>query len=139
MNNSYIKGFALICFGISLITWGMDLFSVVDPCVYCRIQRTMIGLLGLILLLPYSYYIALQFIGNVLACFGAVVASMQHFNGWSNISKGNFQWITPLYANPFLLSGIALCIIIAQAMLLNKTLGLSKVRESLSLETEQKI
>lgn len=97
----------------------MDVFAIVSPCAYCRVQRTVIGLLGLILLLPYLRSFCLRYLGNVLAFFGAVIAAMQHFNGWNEISQGNFQLVTPLYANAFILSGAALAIIIAEAMILN--------------------
>ncbi|EKE17579.1 MAG: hypothetical protein ACD_10C00383G0002 [uncultured bacterium] len=121
MKPQHIKAFAVTCLLISLATWGMDALSIVAPCSYCRVQRTVIGLLGLVLLLPYARCIWLRYGGNVVALFGAVVAAMQHFNGWNDLSKGAFNFSTPLYADSFVLSGFALVIIVAQAMLLNHT------------------
>lgn len=61
----------LICLG----TWSIDLFGWVNPCLYCRIERTIIGLLGLIILLPkfpFNYYLSFVF-----GFFGASVTSQQ--------------------------------------------------------------
>jgi hypothetical protein len=121
MDNHYKNVFAFICLLISLITWGMDAFSIVEPCIYCRIQRTTIGLLGIILFFPYCRYILLRYVGNILAFFGAVVASVQHLHGWINLSKANFHFVTLLHMSTFFLSGIALALIIAQTMFLNHT------------------
>ena len=71
--------FAVITILISLITWSMDIFSLVKPCIDCRVERTIIGLLGLILLLPrISQWIKL--LAYVLGFFGANVASGQMFS-----------------------------------------------------------
>lgn len=128
MKPQHIRPFAIACLLISLATWGMDTLSVVVPCGYCRVQRTVIGLLGLVLLLPYVRCIWLRYGGNVLPLLGAVVAALQHFNGWNDLSKGAFNFVNPLYAKGLVLSGFALAIIVAQAMLLKTPRNLNDER-----------
>ncbi len=97
---------------VSLATWGMDLFGIVGPCGYCRAQRSVIGILGIIALLPTVSHWFMQYVSRVLAAFGVVVAATQHFNAWNDISKGKFVFQWRLYENSFLLSGAALFIIV---------------------------
>ena len=55
---------------LSGVTWGVDLAENVYQCPYCRVQRSVIGLLGLILLLPwYGHWLA-RYGAAVLAEFG---------------------------------------------------------------------
>jgi hypothetical protein len=105
---------------VSLATWGMDILHVVEPCGYCRVQRTIIGFLGMLLLLPVLRHWFAQYLAKVLAAFGVVVAATQHFSGWNDISKGQFHFVTPLYANSFLLSAGALFVIIAQLLFIER-------------------
>lgn len=113
-----IVGFAsiVVCF----VTWTMDLNGTVGPCGFCRVQRTVIGLLGLLLALSPSASMPVRFLGNVLAFLGGSVAAQQHFNGWNDVSKGVFKFAMPGYDNGFILSACALAIIVAQAMILNR-------------------
>lgn len=61
---------------VSLLTWAMDLNHWVIECIYCRSERTMIGLLGLLILLPAYPYMT-RYLSFVLGFFGASVASQQ--------------------------------------------------------------
>lgn len=103
---------------ISLATWTMQWTGVVEPCPYCAVQRTVIGLLGLLLLVPPRASWTTLYVGGVVAFFGAAVAAAQHFNGWAAIQKGTFKGFSPLYANGFLLSACALAMIVGEWMLL---------------------
>lgn len=106
----------LICLG----TWTVDLLDLVYACPYCRSQRTVIGLLGLLMVLPVSavaHWIT-RWLATVLAVFGAQVASRQHFGGWSKISAGEFTLSQPWWSDPFLLSGAALFLIVGLVLLL---------------------
>lgn len=103
---------------ISLGAWTMQWTGVVDPCPYCEVQRTVIGLLGLMLFIPPRASWTTIYAGSVLAVFGAVVAATQHFNGWAAIHKGTFKGFAPIYANGFLLSACALAVIVGEWMLL---------------------
>lgn len=103
---------------ISLAAWMTDFSGLVYICPYCRLQRTVIGLLGLLLLLKAWRHWLFVYIGSVLAFLGAHVASAQHFNGWIKINKGEFILHQPFYVDPFLLSGCALFIIVAEIWLL---------------------
>ena len=43
---------ALAAIVISIVTWTLDLTGLVYTCPYCRVQRSVIGLLGLVMLWP---------------------------------------------------------------------------------------
>ncbi len=93
---------------ICLATWGVDYMGFVEPCVYCRTERTVIGLLGVLILLPVVPYIS-RYIAFVLGFFGAYVASQQVF---LTILEQSFEF-------SFVLAVAAVWIIIAQIMIVN--------------------
>ena len=99
----------------------MELADAVYICPYCRVQRTVIILLGFIMILPFSAHWIFKYIGLVMGFMGAVVAVNQNFMGWVKISKGEFVFNEQLYMDPFLLSGGALFIIVGQLWLLLTT------------------
>lgn len=109
----------VISVGICLVTWCMDWAGVVYACPYCRVQRTAIGALGLLMFLPrpggFTLYVAFVF-----SSIGVVVAANQHFRGWAKVSAGCFDWGSTWYLHPTLLSGAALCILVAQMMALHR-------------------
>ena len=96
----------------------MEFAGTVYICPYCRVQRTVILLLGLLMILPLSHYWITRYIASVIGFMGAVVAVNQNFMGWVKISKGEFTFNEQLYVDPFLLSGGALFIIIGQLWLI---------------------
>ena len=108
----------LISIAISIATWAMELSGLVYVCPYCRTQRTVIGLLGLLMVTPNPGFWISRYIGAVLAVFGLVVGSTQHFAGWRKIMKGEFALSPKVYDDAFLLSGAAIFIIVAQVLLL---------------------
>lgn len=114
----WLAGFAIV---ISIATWTTDLLHIVEPCGYCRVQRTVIGLLGIVLLLPFVGHWLVQYFAKTMAALGIVVAATQHFLGWNEISKGEFAFNAPFYADHylhFLLSAGALFIIVALIQLI---------------------
>ncbi len=115
-NNVRYIGFVSLVIGVA--AWAVDLTGVVYECPYCRSQRTVIGLLGIILMMPNFRHWILRYVGSVLAFFGAFVAASQNFMGWKKISGGTFTFNETIYIDPFILSGCALFIIIGQAWLL---------------------
>lgn len=96
---------------ISIATWALELTDLVYVCPYCRTQRTIIGLLGLSLLLPNTRNWINLYLASTVAAFGFFVAAYQHFEGWKKIMFGKFEWGEHWYINPWLLSGFALFII----------------------------
>ena len=96
----------------------MEFAGTVYICPYCRVQRTVILLLGLVMIIPFSHYWITKYIASVIGLMGAVVAVNQNFLGWVKISKGEFAFSEQLYVDPFLLSGGALFIIIGQLWLI---------------------
>ena len=96
----------------------MEFAGTVYVCPYCRVQRTVILLLGLIMVVPFYRHWIMQYLASVIGFMGAVVAVNQNFMGWAKISKGTFAFSDQLYVDPFLLSGGALFIIVGQLWLI---------------------
>lgn len=103
----------IVCAG----AWATDLYELTYKCPYCRAQRTVIGILGLIMLIGSSHFI-LKYIASVFGFFGAGIAMMQHFNGWKRIHGGKFEFHDPIYFDSFILSFLALFIIGAQVWII---------------------
>lgn len=114
----HARTIALVAIAISALTWAVDLAGLVYKCPYCRVQRSMIGLLGLLLLLPDPRHWAVRYLAAVFAIFGLVVACMQHFNHWKRINAGEFTFSSMWYADPFVLSGAAIFIITGLVLLI---------------------
>ena len=112
------RALGLIAIVIGAGAWGMEFAGTVYICPYCRVQRTVILLLGLMMVLPFSHHWVMRYVASVIGFMGAVVAVNQNFMGWVKISKGEFAFNEQLYVDPFLLSGGALFIIIGQLWLL---------------------
>ncbi|MEH8021348.1 disulfide bond formation protein B [Rheinheimera metallidurans] len=108
-NNRRLIGVVAII--ISIATWALELTDLVYVCPYCRTQRTIIGLLGLSLLLPNTRNWINLYLASTVAAFGFFVAAYQHFEGWKKIMFGKFEWGEHWYISPWLLSGFALFII----------------------------
>ena len=111
-----VLGFIAIIIGAG--AWGMEFAGTVYICPYCRVQRTVILLLGVIMVLPFSKHWISRYVASVMGFMGAVVAVNQNFMGWVKISKGEFAFNEQLYIDPFLLSAGSLFIIIGQLWLI---------------------
>ena len=98
--------------------WGMEFAGTVYICPYCRVQRTVILLLGIMMILPFAHHWVTKYFASVIGFMGAVVAVNQNFMGWVKISKGEFAFNEQLYIDPFLLSSGSLFIVIGQLWLL---------------------
>ena len=112
------RALGLIAIIIGAGAWGMEFAGTVYICPYCRVQRTVILLLGVIMVLPFSKHWISRYAASVMGFMGAVVAVNQNFMGWVKISKGEFTFNEQLYIDPFLLSAGSLFIIIGQLWLI---------------------
>ena len=112
------RAVALAAIAIALLTWAVDLSGLVYACPYCRSQRTVIGLLGLLLLLPNPAHWLIRYLSAVFAVFGLSVGATQHFGGWKRIMAGEFTWGDQWYVNPWMLSGCAIFIITGLLLLI---------------------
>lgn len=108
----------LIAILISAGTWTVDVIELVYNCPYCRVQRTVIGLLGLLLLMPDLRFWLVRYLSAVFAVFGLVVGGTQHFGGWARMNRGEFEWGDVWFINPWLLSGFAIFIITGLVLLI---------------------
>ena len=106
------RALGIIAIVIGLGAWSMEFAGAVYICPYCRVQRTVIAMLGIIMVLPVANHWILKYLASVIGFMGAVVAANQNFMGWAKISKGEFAFNEQLYIDPFLLSGGSLFIII---------------------------
>ena len=114
--NQFALGLVAILIGA--VAWGMEFSGTVYICPYCRVQRTVILLLGIMMILPFSHHWVMKYFASVIGFLGAVVAVNQNFMGWVKISKGEFAFNEQLYIDPFLLSSGSLFIIIGQLWLI---------------------
>ena len=96
----------------------MEFAGAVYICPYCRVQRTVILLLGVAMILPFVHHWIMRYLASVVGFLGAVVAVNQNFMGWVKISKGTFAFNEALYIDPFLLSSGSLFFIIGQLWLI---------------------
>lgn len=103
---------------ISVWAWSVEFAGLAYVCSSCRAQRTVIGILGLMMLFPIYGVWIVRFISGTIGFFGAHVAANQHFGGWARISRGEFEVYDPFYFESFFLSGAALFIISALVLLL---------------------
>ncbi|WP_077148193.1 hypothetical protein [Sphingopyxis sp. KK2] len=103
---------------LALLTWTVDLTGLVYQCPYCRVQRTMIGVLGMLLMLPNPAHWLVRYLSAIFALFGLAVASAQHFRGWQRIMGGEFEWGEQWYVNAWMLSGFAIFILTALLLLI---------------------
>ncbi|MDZ4370503.1 MAG: hypothetical protein U1C74_03675 [Phenylobacterium sp.] len=108
----------LVAIAISVLTWAVDLAGWVYLCPYCRSQRTVIGLLGVLLLVPNPAHWLVRYLSAVLAVFGLVVGATQHFRGWARIMSGKFTWGEHWYVNAWMLSGFAILIMVGLLLLI---------------------
>ena len=116
-----ILGIIGIVIGVG--AWAMEFAGTVYVCPYCRVQRTVILLLGCVMLLPSPRHWLAKYIASVIGFLGAVVAVNQNFMGWVKISKGEFAFNENLFIDPFLLSTGSLFIILGQLWLILETRG----------------
>ncbi|KAF7780998.1 hypothetical protein PRUB_b0071 [Pseudoalteromonas rubra] len=116
----HAKWLGLAAIGVSILAWAVELMGVVYVCPYCRVQRTVIGLLGLMLFTGAGRHWMGKYAAMVMGFFGAVVAANQHFMGWKSISSGKFEFHDTLIVDPFLLSGLAMTAIIGLVWLITR-------------------
>ncbi|WP_062260329.1 hypothetical protein [Endozoicomonas arenosclerae] len=103
----YIRPLGWIAIAICAVTWWMDLAEVVKTCPFCRTERTAIGLLGVLMVLPHYRYISI-FFTCLVAAVGLVTASQHLF---LMIKTWHFSLNTPLVI-------AALCLISGELLLL---------------------
>jgi hypothetical protein len=71
------RALGLIAIIIGAGAWGMEFAGTVYICPYCRVQRTVILLLGVIMVLPFSKHWMSRYLASVMGFMGAVVAVNQ--------------------------------------------------------------
>ncbi len=98
---------------IFLLTWGIDLAGWVYKCPYCRIQRSAIGVVGVLMLLPNPRAWWVRYGGAAICFFGANVASAQLFLVFRNLTSGH-----PSDPVNLVLATGALFVLVGQALIL---------------------
>lgn len=114
----YIGIFAII---VCIVTWWMDLSEMVIQCPYCRVQRTMIGFLGILAILPRHRNGILRYLSYLFAFFGANISGDQMF---LSIKTGNFPTMNAWLAmGAFILIGVLTIITHYRYLKCNKVTG----------------
>jgi hypothetical protein len=109
----HVRLLGLLAILVCLVTWAMDLTGLVYTCPYCRLQRTAIGAVGVLMMFPDPRVWWVRY-GAAAICFlGANVASAQLFLVFRNLTSG--QPSNPL--NLILATG-ALFALVGQALIL---------------------
>lgn len=108
-----VRWIGLAALVVAVVAWAVDITGLVYECPYCRVQRSVIGILGVFLMLPNPAHWIVRFLASVIGFFGGYVAAAQNFMGWRRMSAGEFAFYEQIYVDPFLLSGCALIIIAA--------------------------
>ena len=80
-------GFAAIL--LSLTTWALDLLGIVEMCPFCRVQRSAIGLLGILMVLPCLRWVTV-FLTLLIGVMGTHVSSAHLF---MHIKNETFTWM----------------------------------------------
>lgn len=126
-----VRLIGIIFISVGVIAWAMELSGLVYICPYCRVERSVITLLGMIMFLRLWRQELILFSANILAFFGAVVAVNQNFMSLNKISSGDFSvFFEPIYENPFLISLAALVAILLQITTVN-IIALNKFKTKL--------
>ena len=115
-----LRALGLIAIVVGVGAWVLEFTGSVYVCPYCRVQRSVIAILGVLMVMPIAHHWITKYIAFSVGFLGAVVAVNQNFMGWLKISKGEFTLAEPLYLDPFLLSGGSLFIIVAQVCLISR-------------------
>lgn len=98
---------------VSIVTWIVDLSGLTHVCPYCRMERSAIGIVGILMMLPDPRLWWIRYGGLVVCFLGAHVAAAQLFLVFRNLTSG--QPSDPV--NLVLATG-ALFILVGQALLL---------------------
>jgi len=114
--NQHLVFFGVASLVICFATWAIDLLEWTYPCPYCRAQRTVIGLLGLIILfLPHMNAFIARYLSVAVGGFGFGVAVLQHFTrGWQLMFRGEYTMREPWFMDGWILSACAMLIIAGQ-------------------------
>lgn len=100
--------------------WILDLTGAAHVCPYCRIQRSAIAIVGILMLLPVVGHWVVNLGAQSLIGFGFVVGAQMHFLIWQEIMKGDYSIVaTAIWDNGFFLSAGALLIFMAQFKLID--------------------
>ena len=98
---------------VCIVTWIVDLMGWVHTCPYCRVQRTAIGIVGILMMLPDPRLWWIRY-GGLAVCFlGAHVAAAQLFLVFRNLTSDQ-----PSDPVNLVLATAALFVLVGQALLL---------------------
>jgi len=108
-----LRAIGVLCIVVSAVTWWMDLSGLVHECIYCRTQRTAIGLAGLLLVLPDPRQWWIRWPIAAVCFLGADVAGDQLFLVIRNLTgskESNPVNLILATGSLFILVGIALLV-----------------------------
>jgi hypothetical protein len=109
----HIRILGAVALAVCIVTWWMDLTGLVFECVYCRTQRTAIGIAGILLMFPNPRAWWVRYPASAVCFLGASVAAAQLFLVIRNVSSGK-----PLNVEVVILATGALFALVGMAMIL---------------------
>lgn len=109
----YHKWLGVFAIIVCILTWYLEISGIVYVCPYCRIERTVIGLLGVIMLLPRIPYITMWFVYG-FAFLGANVAASQLFLTVKNSNFFNLNFNLAFCALFFIILQVLLFQVLAK-------------------------
>jgi hypothetical protein len=83
-----IRALGFLAIVICAVTWWIDLAGLVHECVYCRTQRTAIGVAGILMVLPNPRQWWIRFATAAVCFLGASIAVDQLFLVIKSINAG---------------------------------------------------
>lgn len=88
---TFIRPLGVFCVFIACVTWGIDWIGWVEPCTYCRFQRSIIGMLGIFLIYRRQHAL-IEYTALLIGSFGIYLASRQFMDNYlqSFFTKPNF-------------------------------------------------
>ncbi len=93
--HKHLRLIGWITLAIAVVTWGMDWFGVLEECIYCRVVRTCIGVIAILMLLPNCRY----FTPILTLTFGSMGAYVAAEGMFINIQRATcFNTFTVLAA-----------------------------------------
>lgn len=113
--NRRLIGAAILA--VVLLTLALDVAGLVHPCPYCRTERFALGVIAVILLLPFYNALLSRYIVAVVGMMGLVVGIMQNFNHLKKMNSGEFDWSALSIGHPWVLSGLAILALVWQFFL----------------------
>lgn len=108
----YCQWLGFLTLAISAFTWWLDLSGIVPACIFCRTERTAMGLLGIMMILPHCRYLTVL----LTCCFAAIGLHAVSAHLFLQLKQMTFTWLyTGLATSALLIISAQLIVIVERA------------------------